>query len=50
MSSAIDRVPYLGYMAAYVKQAAYNKIIEHKHHVARYGDDMPEIRDWQWPY
>ncbi len=50
VSDVIDRVPRLGYLAAYAKQAMHNKIIEHKQYIARYGDDMPEIRDWQWPY
>ncbi len=47
---AIDRVPKLGYSAAYVKQMLQDKLIEHAHYIRKYGDDMPEIRDWQWPY
>ncbi|WP_026735051.1 phosphoketolase family protein [Fischerella sp. PCC 9605] len=50
VDDAIDRVPKLGYKAAYVKQMLHNKLIEHKHYIAKYGEDMPEIRDWKWPY
>ncbi|MGH7256091.1 MAG: phosphoketolase, partial [Nitrospirales bacterium] len=46
----IDRVPKLGYHAAYGKQAMRDKLIEHKEHITTYGDDMPEVRDWTWPY
>lgn len=46
----IDRVPKLGYTAAYAKQYLRDKLIEHKHYIAKYGDDMPEIRDWTWQY
>ncbi|MEH2036801.1 phosphoketolase family protein [Nostoc sp.] len=46
----IDRVPKLGSKAAYVKQQMRDKLIEHKHYVEKYGDDVPEIRDWKWPY
>ncbi len=46
----IDRVPKLGYRAAYVKQLLQDKLIEHKHYIEKYGEDMPEIRDWKWPY
>ncbi|MBZ5577107.1 MAG: phosphoketolase family protein [Acidobacteriia bacterium] len=45
---AIDRVPRLQSVAAHQKQMLRNKLIEHKLYIARYGDDMPEIRDWQW--
>ena len=44
----IDRVPALGARAAYAKQAIRDKIIEHKQYIARYGEDMPEIRNWTW--
>jgi xylulose-5-phosphate/fructose-6-phosphate phosphoketolase len=46
----IDRVPKLGYKAAYVKQALQDKLIEHKHYIAKHGEDMPEINNWKWPY
>jgi xylulose-5-phosphate/fructose-6-phosphate phosphoketolase len=44
----IDRVPKLGYMAAYAKQAIRDKLIDHKEYIRQYGDDMPEIRNWKW--
>jgi xylulose-5-phosphate/fructose-6-phosphate phosphoketolase len=46
---AVDRVPKLGYKGAYLRQLARDKLIEHKEYITRYGEDMPEIRDWQWP-
>jgi xylulose-5-phosphate/fructose-6-phosphate phosphoketolase len=46
----IERVPKLGYMAAYAKQVVRDKRIEHKHYICKYGEDLPEVRDWKWPY
>ena len=46
----IDRVPKLGSKAAYLKQLIRDKLIEHKQYITRYGEDMPEIRNWKWPY
>ncbi len=48
VESVIDRVPKLGYMAAYAKQAVRDKLIEHKQYIEKYGQDMPEIREWTW--
>jgi xylulose-5-phosphate/fructose-6-phosphate phosphoketolase len=48
-SDVIDRLPKLGYLAAYAKQALRDKLIEHKQYITRYGDDMPEIKNWRWP-
>src|SRR6201987_3557550 len=48
VDDVIDRLPQLGAKAAYFKQAIDEKLIEHQQYIARYGDDMPEIRDWQW--
>lgn len=50
VADVIDRVPKLGASAAYVKQYVRDKRIEHKEYIREYGDDMPEVRDWQWPY
>ncbi len=44
----IDRVPQLQKGGAYQKQFLRNKLIEHRLYVNKHGDDMPEIRDWQW--
>jgi len=44
----IDRVPGLRNVAAHQKQAIRDKLIEHKLYISRYGQDMPEIRDWHW--
>ena len=48
VGDVIDRVPRLRRKAAYVKQAIRDKLIEHKQYIARHGEDMPEMRDWQW--
>jgi xylulose-5-phosphate/fructose-6-phosphate phosphoketolase len=45
----IGRVPGLATKAEHAKLALRNHLIEHKLYVARYGIDMPEIRNWQWP-
>jgi len=50
VQDVIDRVPKLGYAAAYAKQALRDKLIEHRQYVTKYGIDMPEIRNWKWPY
>jgi xylulose-5-phosphate/fructose-6-phosphate phosphoketolase len=44
----IDRVPGLEAKAAYVKQELRDKILEHKEFITKYGEDMPEIRNWKW--
>ena len=48
VSDVIDRVPQLGTRAAYAKQAVRDKLIEHKQYIHKYGEDMPEILNWQW--
>jgi len=46
----IDRVPQLGATVAHVKQAMRDRLLEHEQYIRKYGDDMPEVRDWKWPY
>ena len=48
VGDVIDRVPSLGPRAAYAKQFIRDKLIDHKFYVHKHGEDMPEIRKWQW--
>jgi xylulose-5-phosphate/fructose-6-phosphate phosphoketolase len=48
VSDVIDRVPMLAARAAYTKQTIRNKLIDHKEYIMKYGDDMPEVRNWRW--
>ncbi len=47
-AAVIERVPKLGSLAGYAKQAIRDKLIEHQEYITAHGDDLPEIRDWQW--
>ena len=44
-----NRVPKLQAQAAHIKQRMRDKLNAHTQYIHRYGEDMPEIRDWQWP-
>ena len=46
----IDRVPKLEAVGAHLSQQMRDKRFEHKRYIYEYGEDMPEIRDWKWPY
>ena len=48
VQDVIDRLPQLGARAAYFKQAIHEKLIEHREHIEKFGDDMPEISGWKW--
>jgi xylulose-5-phosphate/fructose-6-phosphate phosphoketolase len=44
----LDRVPQLGNRGAHLKQLLKDKLVAHKQYIYRYGQDMPEIQNWQW--
>src|SRR6202011_1104104 len=44
----VDRLPQTGSAGVYLKQQMQNKLIEHKRYIRRFGQDMPEVRDWKW--
>jgi len=44
----IDRVPQTGDAGIHLKQQLQDKLIEHKQYIDKYGEDMPEIRNWMW--
>ena len=44
----VDRVPQTAAQGFELKQQLQRKLIEHKQYIDRYGEDMPEIRNWNW--
>ena len=46
----IDRVPKLQKIGAHVRQKLVDKLVEHEQYISQVGDDMPEVKNWKWPY
>jgi xylulose-5-phosphate/fructose-6-phosphate phosphoketolase len=44
----IDRVPKACASGNYLKQELEDKLIEHRQYINKYGQDMPEVRNWKW--
>lgn len=38
----------LGSQGAYLRQFTHDKLIDHRHYIELHGQDLPEIRNWQW--
>ena len=47
---AVDRVPRLQRRGGHFKQFLRNQLVKHKQYIYEYGEDMPEIQNWTWPY
>ena len=45
---AIDRLPHTGSRGDYLKQRLLDKLVEHRRYIDRYGEDMPEVKNWSW--
>jgi xylulose-5-phosphate/fructose-6-phosphate phosphoketolase len=45
----IDRVPRLEGVSGHLRQELQNQLTDHGLYIREHGEDMPEIRDWQWP-
>ncbi|TIO10863.1 phosphoketolase [Mesorhizobium sp.] len=48
--AAVERVPGLAERAKNLAAKIHGKLAEHKAYVREYGEDMPEIQKWNWPY
>jgi xylulose-5-phosphate/fructose-6-phosphate phosphoketolase len=48
--AALRRVPGLEERGRGLAAQIEGKLAEHRAYVCEYGEDMPEIRDWTWPY
>jgi xylulose-5-phosphate/fructose-6-phosphate phosphoketolase len=44
----IARLPQVGSRGDHLRQRLQDKLVEHKQYIDRYGEDMPEIRNWTW--
>ena len=44
----IDRVPRLQATSGAARETLKNKLIEHRIYVRSHGEDLPEVRNWQW--
>ncbi len=44
----IDRVPELGARAAHVRQHMVDERTRHAEYIRAHGEDLPEVRNWQW--
>ena len=49
VTDVIDRLPQIGSRGDYLRQQLQDKLIEHRQYINRYGEDMPEIKNWVWP-
>ncbi len=50
VADVVDRVPKLRQRASYVKQHVRDKLVDHKLYIRKHGEDMPDVRNWSWPY
>jgi xylulose-5-phosphate/fructose-6-phosphate phosphoketolase len=46
----LHRVERLRNTTAHTRQRFHNKLIDHRQYIREHGEDMPEIKDWIWPY
>ena len=48
VKDAIMHLPQLGNRGSLLIQKMNDKLVEHKQYIAEYGQDLEEIRRWQW--
>ena len=48
VGGVIDRTPGLREKTSQLRQRVRDKLIEHREYITRYGEDLPEIRNWSW--
>jgi xylulose-5-phosphate/fructose-6-phosphate phosphoketolase len=48
VQDVVNRIPGLGENGNKLRQMMINKLVEHKQYIDKYGQDMPEIRNWKW--
>lgn len=46
--AALKRLPQLGNRGSALVQMCNDKLVMHKQYIYKYGEDMPEIKNWKW--
>ena len=45
---ALDRIPPMGESGGRLKVQLQARLVAHLRYINEHGEDMPEIRNWQW--
>ena len=48
VQAALKRLPQLGNRGALLNQLCKDKLVIHKQYIYEHGEDMPEVRNWEW--
>ncbi len=48
VKDAIMHLPQLGNKGSFLIQQMNDKLVQHKQYIAEFGQDLPEVRDWEW--
>ena len=48
VQDVIDRVGDFGPGGAYLRERMSNELVRHRNHIRDVGEDLPEIRGWEW--
>ena len=48
VQDVIDRVGDFGPGGAYLREHMSNELVRHRNHIRDVGEDLPEIRGWEW--
>src|SRR5690606_23107973 len=46
--AVVERTPRFSDLRDPIRKTLENKLLEHHEYIRRYGDDLPEIKEWKW--
>lgn len=48
VKEALKNLPQLGNKASHLNQQMNDLLVKHKNYIAEYGQDIPEVSEWEW--
>ncbi len=48
VKEALKHIPQLGNKAGHLTQQMNDLLVKHKNYIAEYGQDIPEVLEWEW--